>query len=232
MKHETAIGAQLAAKGFVPALVEYQIAVSKCQNHGVDYDALRLVLDTAYGKGSEGQKHGVGNGQSSIADASRQNDGEKGRQDIVGRASTSMPFSPSPQRSAGHLKGSFPDRTHLPAAAPSRDRAGQLGSAERANFPTPRPVSPAYISAAKHGAQRMALTVLDSFKVRDGRAIGDVPWSSIDRLISEGGREVAVLKMIRNRGRPTDLNSPLRLIIGVQEMERIIQKAAEMSDAA
>jgi hypothetical protein len=122
-----------------------------------------------------------------------------------------------------------------PAADTSRthDRAGPQSLADKAQAAMPRPVSHIYLTAARKGAQHIALTVLDSFKVRDGRAIGDLPWSGLNRLIGMNTREASVLRMVRDNigGMPADPNTPLRDLIEAEELERIIQKAAELQDA-
>lgn len=234
MRHETAIGAQLAKAGIHARDVELNLAIAKFHNNGGDYDTALAMLDAAYGKGSEGQVTRAGNGQPVTAPASLTNDDGKGRPTRADEACHQLPAPSSTERAAqGHIEvAGKVTPTMLTSGATERNGAGQSAIADKAIPLAPRPVSPAYVEAAKKGAKIMAITVLDSFKVRDGRPIGDVPFSSIDRLIAEGGHEMMVLKLIRARGVPPDRNTPIRLLIGVQEMERIIQKAAEVADAA
>jgi len=231
MQHETALGAKLAAKGFMSRIVRLDMALAEFRNNGGTYAELLERAEAAFADAAGSRlKHAA----RTIAERGVQlrNGGEEGRSAYADRANGGLPSSPSPERSAGRATISDKVMPVVPVAALPRDRAGPLIAAEKATLTVPRPVSPAYITAAKEGAKVLAITVLDSFKVRDGRPIGDVPWSSLDHLISAGGREVAVLKLVRNRGVPTDRNMPIRLLVGVQEMERIVQKAAEMVDAA
>ncbi|MBT1154321.1 hypothetical protein J1C56_01815 [Aminobacter anthyllidis] len=206
----TAISAAFERHGIVGRDVRLQLAFAEFQNNGGEYGVALAMLNAAFGKGSGGQNSIADDGLAGYAAASRLDDGEDGLPCSADEATLPLPSSPSPKRHG----------------------AGHSFRANKAILPAPRPVSASYLKAAKSGAKQIALTVLDSFRVRDGRAIGDVPWSSLDRLISEGGREIAVLKMIRNKGVPPDHNSPIRLYVGVQELERIIQKAAELTDAA
>lgn len=222
--HETAMGAKLAARGVVPREVRAQIAIAEWMNNGGSEARLIELVRAAYEKGSEGRRQGAAKGHMSVANASRANESEGHSADAE------KAFSRLPELSPRSLAVKAVEPQDL--ARGERNWAGQKMHAAKAVVALPRPVSPAYIAAAKTGAKHLALTVLDSFKVRDGRPIGDVPWSSLDRLIAEGGHEVAVLKILRNRGVPTDKNAPMRLLVGVAEMERTIQKAAEMADAA
>lgn len=96
----------------------------------------------------------------------------------------------------------------------------------------PRPVSAAYIEAAKVGAKKIALTVLDSFKVRDGRAIGDLIFGELEGLRLGNAMEASIIRQIQRHAANVPGNAKVRDVIKADELERIIQRGAEVADAA
>ena len=76
-----------------------------------------------------------------------------------------------------------------------------------------------------------AKSALDSFKIRDGRSIGDVKWCEIGRLIGMNTREAAVLRLIGKRyANVQNENAPIRDLIDSKTLERFIQEAAHVED--
>lgn len=152
----------------------------------------------------------------------------------LGSASKANPPLPEPSAihsdAVGHANHAAKAIAVLPTAATETGR-GHMFHADKANLPVPRPVSPLHLAAMGKVRQHAARTVLDSFRVRDGRAIGDVPWSSLDRLIADGGHEIALLRLLRDRGIPPNRNTPIRDLVSVREMEQLVQRAAEVSGA-
>lgn len=76
----------------------------------------------------------------------------------------------------------------------------------------------------------VATTVLDSFRVRDGRSIGDVKWREIERLRRDNTQEAAVLRLIQRKVAHADPNAKVRELITPDELARMVQQAAEAAD--
>ena len=95
-----------------------------------------------------------------------------------------------------------------------------------------RPQSQASTTAAARAASHISRTVFDSFKVRDGRAIGDVLMGEVERLRSASAQEASVLRQIQRSCVAADPNTPIRDALKVHQMERFIQTGAEVADAA
>jgi hypothetical protein len=94
----------------------------------------------------------------------------------------------------------------------------------------PAEPSPAQRRAAASVAKVVAITVLDTFKVRDGRSIGDVRHGELGRMASTNLREAKVFTQIMEfASAPSD--AKVRDIISAKELQRMIQKAAEYTDA-
>lgn len=93
-----------------------------------------------------------------------------------------------------------------------------------------REPSPAQRAAASIVAKTIALTVLDSFKV-DGLAIGD--WTVAEARVAgrRKSREGYILIEAARHVANANGDEKLRQIIKPLEMERIIQRAAEVADA-
>lgn len=204
---ETIFGAKLKTAGVHPRNVKLQIALAEFQNNGGEYGVALAMLNAAYGKGSGGQSSPASDGQVPHADASRTNEGE-GQSSDADNAGLKFP-DPSPQRNG----------------------AGQVAHADKATLPMPRPVSPSYITAAKSGAKSVAITVLDSFKVRDGRSLGDVRFGELESLRFENAREASIIRQIQKHC-TADANAKVRDIINTDTLQRMIQRAAEVADVA
>jgi hypothetical protein len=113
--------------------------------------------------------------------------------------------------------------------------ANGTGPARTVTLPShARPVrEPSALDRAAAGkiAQTVALTAFDSFKVRDGRGIGDVRFGELKRMMTTNAREAAVIRQILDHGdSPHDMQ--VRQVIKRADLERMIQRAAEIVDAA
>lgn len=70
----------------------------------------------------------------------------------------------------------------------------------------------------------------DSYLTRDGIPIGDVVFSTIHRIESANAREAALLRLIREHVSPIgDPNARVRDLIKLEDLQRMIQKAAEIA---
>jgi hypothetical protein len=98
--------------------------------------------------------------------------------------------------------------------------------------PSPRPQSVSDIRAAGAVARHIARTVLDSFRVRDGRPIGDLRWDELERLRADNAMEASVLRQLLRHGNPASPGSLVRDTVSPETLERMIQRGAEVADAA
>ena len=140
---------------------------------------------------------------------------------------TCAPASAESHRTNGAGGGySQPDTRHKGAFAPAAARRpGQTASATQKVDARPAGPSATYVTAAATASRRLGATVLDTFKVRDGRAIGDVPWGSLERLARENAVEAAVLQAVRTRGMPADPATLVRDLITAADLETILRGA-------
>jgi hypothetical protein len=91
--------------------------------------------------------------------------------------------------------------------------------------PVPKPARG--LSAMKDYAA--ARTLFDTYQTRQG-PIGDLVWSAIPRIMSENTREAALLKLIYQHARPGYANARVRDVIKETDLQRMIKKAAEISN--
>ena len=78
----------------------------------------------------------------------------------------------------------------------------------------------------------VAKSVFDSFKIRDGRAIGDLTFGEIDRIRTTNVREAAVLRQVQKHCSYAESGAKVRDLVKREDMERFVQRAAEVADAA
>lgn len=120
-------------------------------------------------------------------------------------------FSASPTNGGG--TGQIFDEYQSPAAGPVREPS----ASQRA--------------AAASVANAIAVTVLDTYRVRDGRAIGDVRFGELERLRSANAQEASLIRQIQ-RHAVADHDQRVRDVVKAEELNRMIQRAAEVADAA
>ena len=164
--------------------------------------------------------------------AAQTHDGERATVVVPKTASRAFPASPSPDASSEATKGAPKGyASHAKDDAPQDGKGLQL-RADKARKAAPFPVSPSYVEAMKANAGIVAKSVFDSFKIRDGRAIGDLTFGEIDRIRTTNVREAAVLRQVQKHCAYAEPGTKVRDLVKREDMERFIQRAAEVADAA
>lgn len=121
---------------------------------------------------------------------------------------------------------------HAAASPPPRDGAGQPHAGALGPIARPaREPSPAQRAAAASVARTVAVTVLDTYRIRDGRAIGDVRFGELERLRSANAAEASLIRQIQ-RHATAGHDALVRDVVKADDLQRMIQKAAEVADAA
>lgn len=131
---------------------------------------------------------------------------------------------------AGHIPRAEKANDRLPAAPTLRNRAGRSRIADKANLNVPRPVSTAERRASMAAHRLAAKSVLDSFKLRNGRAIGDLAFCELESLRFDNAREAAVIRQVQKHCANAPGNALVRDMIKASDLQRFIQKAAEVAD--
>lgn len=230
---QTAISEKFRRAGVVPRDVIFERAIALYLNNGGTIQEAKAILDrVAERMGGEGHRPCSREGHKALSNAVQPNDGDEGHRACFEKNISRVPSSPSQNSSAGQMLSAVEALPHVPAAATKRDGAGQSGIVDQTSLIVPRPVSTGYIRAAKVASIEVARTVLDSYKVRDGRAIGDVSYGELRQLAKQNKMEAALCDMIEKHGVPPSQTTKIRLFISAERLERMIQKAAEVADAA
>lgn len=180
------------------------------------FDAfVRIVADDMRGTElpGEGRPYSASNGQSSSAHSRQPDEDARGHRMSADNGQNVL-APPSSAKASGGQK---------PCA-----REGQKPSAPSAR-PDTAARKAARINAVIGNAK--ALTSLDSFKVRDGRAIGDLSWGELERLETTNQREAWVIRQLRKHAQVSDHSTLVRSVVTAEMLDRMIQKAAELSDA-
>ena len=96
----------------------------------------------------------------------------------------------------------------------------------------PVPNKPRSLADLKKTKAIVTPSVFDTWKVRGNRSIGDLTFGELGGLIATNHREAELLKLIRNHVKPHSETVRVRDAIKERDLQRMIQKAAELSDAA
>jgi len=138
-------------------------------------------------------------------------------------------------RGCGHGVGG--DQPH-DAAAPQQ--SGGAGPAQRADNkgqrqfarPAREPSSTdrAAMRLVRRETAKIVLTVFDSFRLRDGRAIGDLRFGEIESLRFENAREASILRQIQRHIAHAAADAKIRDIMKAEDLQRFIQRGAEVAD--
>lgn len=217
---------RLIATGYVPREVAFRRAVALFINNGGTYErAFALLRESAK---NAGERWDI------TPSAPHRNGGEDGHQNCAGKAISRIPESPPPDRSEEQQSSSKEDNSSLSLPAINRTGAGQSQLASKAINAVPRPGSPSskYLSAAHSASREVARTVLDSFIIRDGRAIGDVTFGELEKLRRLDLMHANLFSQIRNHVANATPHMRVRDLIKPDVLERMLQKAAEASDAS
>ena len=89
----------------------------------------------------------------------------------------------------------------------------------------------ARIAMFKARAER-AVTLFDTLKMHDGKAIGDVAWKDLPRYENAGFRQAWLCRSIYKHAVPANPLTPTRDLINLAGLQRLQQRSAEMADAA
>jgi hypothetical protein len=84
--------------------------------------------------------------------------------------------------------------------------------------------------AAIRNGRILAISVLDTFKIRDGRAIGDVRFGEVERLRAANAMEASIFEQIKSFAQaPHDAR--IRDVIKPKQFQRIQRRAEEAAEA-
>jgi len=202
----------------------------------------------------------TGDGQMILADKAivdvpslrQSNDGDVGQATFAGKALIGVPALPSRNDDGlGQVIGADKANWWVPApSSPKDDGNGQIIVADKASKSMPTPVvdfsvpqTYANVSPIKAGpntrefetmkriAQERAVTIMDSLKI-DGLAIGDWAIGDCAKASSVKLREGHILRAVASHYRNADPRVRVRELIKVGDLQKIVQSAAEASDAA
>lgn len=90
--------------------------------------------------------------------------------------------------------------------------------------PTPKEPSKGYLTAAAAGGKEVAVELLDTFKVRDGRAIGAVRFGELESLRVTNSVEARVIYQIQHHANAAH-DARVRDVIKDHELRRFIENA-------
>ena len=159
-------------------------------------------------------------------------DGERAMLGVPIKAKVRLPASPSPDASSKAISPPPKGYAGLAKDDAPQDGKGLAKDADKATQHSPSPVSRTYVEAMKANATVVAKSVFDSFKIRDGRPIGDLTFGEIDRIRTTNVREAAVLRQVQKHCAYAEPGAKVRDLVKREDMERFVQRAAEVADAA
>lgn len=231
---QTAFAAAFARAGGPSANeAAFTVAIAAFRNNGGSFERAVALLQAAYGMGNEGQCRRA-QSQRAVADVSRHHDDGIGHSVGADEARYKHPISSSPNPIAtGQAQRSAKDSEAVPVGDGTKlNGAGQSNRAVKAVMHLPRPVQPPVPpSAYREAAKLAAASVLDSYKLRNGRAIGDLTLGELEPLRAANNREAAVIRQVQKLAGNATMNQLVRDVIRVADLERAIQRAAEVADA-
>lgn len=203
MNTQTKIESQFAAIGVLPRDVHFNIAIAKFMNNGGSEDTAIAMVRSAYEK-------------------------ERGGHSMrAAKANHDDPIRSANFDDEGHLNSSYKDNQKLLKSSNGR---GQNNGFMPETAKRGISASTNNNAIALKAAQGIARTVLDSFKVRDGRSIGDIQYCELEGLRFENAREAAVIRKIQTHYRNAPANATVRELIKESDLQRFIQTGAEVAD--
>lgn len=199
----TAIMDKMKAKGVEPRDVRLNIAIAEFMNNGGSETRALALVRSAYERARQGQMLRADKANQMEPTPRAPNDSDKGQSIYADKAIDRAP-APSPHGSEGPAPIADKVTVNVP---PASGRA-----------------------AVMRAATNIARSVLDSFKVRDGRPIGDLAFCELENLRFDNAREAAVIQQIQRHYANAPGNALVRELIGEDDLNRFVQKAAEFAE--
>ena len=208
----TALADAFVKKGVTRGRLEFRVALSKFINSGGTYAQARAEINAAEEMSGMGQILDAEDGHRSVAQTRQPLEDDRGHRLIS---------------VSGHVRGA-------PASSSNRGGEGQLAIATEGLKKDALPVrEPTEAQRKASAAMRdlVRLTVLDTHRIRDGRAIGDVRYGEIETLRSTNAMEASIFRQIQKKIGYASHDAKLRSLISADEFNAMKQRAAEVSDA-
>jgi hypothetical protein len=84
--------------------------------------------------------------------------------------------------------------------------------------------------AAAQTAEVINITILDTYKLLDGRLLRDIRIGELESIRNLSSRQAAVIRQIQRIG-VADPNALVGDVINAEQLNRMLQRAAEVADA-
>ncbi|MDR3488735.1 MAG: hypothetical protein P4M05_28010 [Bradyrhizobium sp.] len=173
-------------------------------------------------------------GHTGAAPARQPNEERAAQRDGAQAAVADLPASSSPNVAGGGLQQrARTARRAMPSpATPQLDDAGQKVDAKpMASSSMPASSSPSTPHRIPRGLEARSLvqsvlirSVFDTFKVRDGRAIGDLLWHELKKLAQSNEREARILRTIEGAVANAPSEAKVRDVVSVRIVAAAIAK--------
>ncbi|MFP1634113.1 hypothetical protein ACLB6G_20480 [Zhengella sp. ZM62] len=223
-----AIAEKMKDKGVEPRDVRLNIAIAEFMNNGGTEARAIALVKSAYERARQGHAGSSDKAADELPTPRAPNDSDKGHSPGADKARRKTPASLSPNDDAeGHAPDADKATRLLPTASSTNGSEGHTSFADKATVHIPTASGRAAVMRA---ATNIARSVLDSFKLRDGRAIGSIAFCELEGLRFENAREAAVIRQIQRHYANAPGDALVRDLIKEDDLNRFIQKAAEVAE--
>jgi hypothetical protein len=225
------------------ALAENKIANSRNRKHAIAAFTAAVQADRTYADALCADYIGR-----VAAELGKWNDEGSGQPAVADKANVALPVPSSTEREDGAalLLSGKDQRSAAPSSPSASGRERQPTPADKAftdvpaprspkpdekpilvkrharSAPSPKQPTPEQRAAERTVSKTVAVTILDRFKVRDGRGIGDVRWCELASLRTVNRHEANVLNRLISLGIPDDPNKRVREVVSEVDLQRII----------
>ena len=209
-----------------------QVAIEYLQRVARDMRGDGLMVSAKADGG--GQISRAVNGQMDATPSANSRDERDGEAKPPVRASAITKFPPQ-QLDDGAVHPVAASDGHPPGNSPSSSLSGaeaKLPMRASAKIALPSPGHPKRGLAELKVIRAAEPSIFDTQLLRDGTPLGDLRYSQLGRYIASNTREAALLRLVRDHGVPADPNARIRDIVNRETMQRFLQQAAEVADAA
>jgi len=134
---------------------------------------------------------------------------------------------------AGHVQGADSPPDHARPSSSNRGSRGPQYAAKQGHdqaAPTVREPTEGQRKAAAIAANVVSLTVLDTYRLLDGRLLRDVRVGELEGIRTASSQQAALIRQIQRLG-IADHNALVGDIIKPEQLQRMLQRAAEVADA-
>lgn len=202
-----------------PRDVKLNIAIAVFQNNGGLMETALKLVEAAYKQEREGLRLGSDKGLNASSNPLHPNGNDEGLVNRSDEDTENLPTSLPPHK----------DDVKKPSSSPNLSREGSFALSNKAARPFPSPASAQKQSILLESRNGTSLSVLETFKVRGGKSIGQLTIGEVRELHAVNATEAYVMQRILHHYSNAPSNKTVSELFKADQIKDFIEGAKHES---